>query len=201
MDQLQKRLIQCQQVVDVKTKEFDRIALQWCPKLKTFTSDLGLRPSYVAAIFSVLFWGLYLIGLMMNVISKLFILFIPCYSAYKQLVDPNKLPTMTAFWLKYFLILLVWETIDLAIIDVIYTTGALYCLVKSFILFVLYQPQTKALENIFEQLAELIRPHESQLDEQLSAFQHGSLLNNDAVKGAVNVVENLINAGDQKEVL
>lgn len=182
MDQLHKRLTAVKLTIDRCTAGFD----QWVnriPRLKPVTNELGLRPSYLVGGAIFLFWGLFLVGVALNAICNVFGLLYPCYSAYKELTKSSPDPGKLAFWLKYLLMFFSWNALLDPLVSIFWGQGAAYYAAKSFALFALYQPRTRALETVFGQVVAFIRPYEKRLDENIDAIKGSDIAArfNDAV--------------------
>ena len=168
--QFQKQLQTIKTFFHHTANKFDEPLYEYFPRLRS----LQIRPSYLATVLAFFFWGLYIVGLIVIVISKLFVLFIPVYTAYKQLREKTPDTFLLGFWLKYFLVYVVWELAESVVVN-FYEIGPIYSMLKVAVLLAMYQRPTNTLEGIFSQIVQWIQPHEPKLDQNLAALKGSSL--------------------------
>lgn len=195
MDGLQKQWkylrLRVSNKLSVSGSTFDKFIMDLFPKVRMITTDVGIRPSYLTISMISFFWGLYLVGLVFAVVSKFLVLLIPAYKAYKQLRRSSPDAPLLSFWLKYFLLYVLWESME-AMFSKVYDLGMIYTVLKVIFLVVMYQPRTGALERVFQQLVQWLQPHEKKLDHNLSVLSaYGTKLDQNLNAFGTNVVDGL----------
>ena len=137
---------------------------------------MGFRPSSIL-IGTVLLLSLVVIvtvalGLALILISQIVGMIVPslypAYRAYKELKEPILNMVKLIYWLKYFVIMKVWDLCDFIFIPLI--GGWFYYSVKAVAAFLLYRENSTALNSLYHSLGDVLSKWESTIDSKLESI-------------------------------